>query len=97
MAMSEFALTGMILPFAVGLAVGAFFFGGLYWTVRRLATARYPAALSLASMLLRLGVSLAALYLVMAGDWRRLAAAVVGMIVMRLVLVRLLRPAGQEA
>ncbi|MBU4564440.1 MAG: ATP synthase subunit I [Desulfarculus sp.] len=97
MAMSEFALTGMILPFVVGLAVGAFFFGGLYWTVRRLATARYPAALSLASMLLRLGVSLAAMYLVMAGDWRRLTAAVVGMIFMRLVLVRLLRPAGRGA
>lgn len=90
-------LAGLVLPFAAGLAVGLFFFGGLYWTVRRLATARYPAALSLGSMLLRLGVSLAALYLVMAGDWRRLAAAVVGMIVMRLVLVRLLRPAGQGA
>jgi len=33
----------------------------------------------------------------MAGDWRRLTAAVVGMIVMRLVLVRLLRPAGRGA
>jgi len=95
--MSEFSLTAMILPFVVGLAVGLFFFGGLYWTVRRLATSRYPAALSLTSMLLRLGVSLAALYLVMAGDWRRLTAAVVGMIVMRLVLVRLLRPARQGA
>lgn len=97
MPMNEFALTGLILPWLVGLAVGWFFFAGLYWTVRRLATTRHPAALSLGSLLLRLGISLAALYGVMAGDWRRLAAALAGIIIMRIVLVRRWRPGTKEA
>ncbi|MCF8043294.1 MAG: hypothetical protein K9K36_13965 [Desulfarculaceae bacterium] len=85
----------LALAFAAGLAVGWFFFYGLWWTVRRLPTSRHPALLTLGSLGLRMGVSLGVLFVVMAGDWRRLAAAVVGVVVMRLILVRRLRPAAE--
>lgn len=87
----------LALAFAAGLAVGWFFFYGLWWTVRRLPEARHPALLTLGSLGLRMGASLAVLYLVMAGDWRRLAVALGGIVVMRLILVRRLRPARESA
>ncbi|MCB2226368.1 MAG: hypothetical protein KQH53_06780 [Desulfarculaceae bacterium] len=87
----------LALAFVAGLAVGWFFFYGLWWTVRRLPASRHPALLTLGSLGLRMGVSLAVLYGVMAGDWRRLAVAVAGVVAMRLILVRRLRPAGESA
>lgn len=72
----------------VGLAVGLFFFGGLWLTVRALPTARHPALLALGSYLGRVGVSLLAFYWVMGGRWERLATALLGLIAMRLLLIR---------
>lgn len=94
---NDLPTAALALAFTAGLAVGWFFFAGLWWTVRRLATARNPALLTLGSLALRMGVSLGVLYLVMAGDWRRLAAAVAGVVVVRLILVRRLRPATEGA
>lgn len=87
----------LALAFVAGLAVGWFFFYGLWWTVQRLPTSEHPALLTLGSLGLRMGVSLGVLFLVMAGDWRRLAVAVGGVVVMRLILVRRLRPAAEGA
>jgi F1F0 ATPase subunit 2 len=94
------ALSGALaLSLAAGLALGAMYFGGLWWTVRRLPAARRPALFTLGSYLGRNALAAAGLWLVMAGDWRRLAAALAGMLLVRLVLVRRLGPApgGGEA
>lgn len=79
-----------------GVVLGAVFFGGLMLTVRRLPTARRPAALALSSFVVRTAVVLAGLAWVAQGDWRRLAGALVGLVAMRVMLVRAwgLRPAG---
>lgn len=81
--------------FAAGLGLGAFFYGGLWWTVQRLPAIRHPAVWMLSSFVLRTGVVMAGLYLLMAGDWRRLALAVGGMLLARLGAVRIMQRAGR--
>ncbi len=73
--------------FAAGLGLGAFFYGGLWWTVQRLPVIRHPAGWMLASFVLRSGVTMVGLYLLIAGDWRRLALAAGGMLAVRVFLV----------
>lgn len=80
--------------FAAGLGLGAFFYGGLWWTVQRLPAIRYPAMWMLSSFVLRTGVTTAGLYLLMAGDWRRLALAVGGMLLARFEGIRLMQRAA---
>jgi len=78
-----------------GAALGAVFFGGLWWTVRRGLTAAYPALLFLASSLLRMGLVLAGFYFVAGGQWKRLVMCLVGFIIARLVVMWLTRPPGK--
>ncbi|WP_202884371.1 ATP synthase subunit I [Halomonas sp. YLGW01] len=66
-----------------GLALGAFFFGGLYWTVRRGLVSTRPAQWFLASLAVRLGVTLAGFYLVAGDQWPRLLACLVGFLIAR--------------
>ena len=89
--MTNIWLTG--LAFLAGLVVGQFYFGGLWFTVRRLPTARSPALLALGSFAVRTGVSVLIFYLIsLGGHWDRLLACVAGFTAMRLILVVRLRP-----
>ena len=84
------------LMFLAGLLLGAGFYLGLWATVRRLPTARHPALLTLGSLVLRLGLLLAALYWLTALQPERMAAAVAGVILARLLLQRRLGPAREQ-
>jgi len=91
--MTEYELVyPFLLAFAAGAVIGIFYFGGLWWTVRRLARDDHPARLTLLSLLVRTGLSLRAFYVVMGGEWERLMAALLGVMVVRLLMVRRLRP-----
>jgi F1F0 ATPase subunit 2 len=74
-----------------GLALGLFYFGGLWLTVRRIACCTRPALLMLGSFIVRLLVTLCGFYLVMDGRWERLLACLCGFLVTRFVLTRLAR------
>ena len=76
----------------VGAALGLFYFGGLWWTVRRLPTARSPALLMLGSVLLRAAVTVGVILLVSWGHIERIIAAMVGFTVIRIVLRKKLGP-----
>jgi F1F0 ATPase subunit 2 len=58
--MSELGL--LIGALAAGLVLGAAFFGGLWWTVNRALTATVPSIWFGVSALLRMVISVAALY-----------------------------------
>lgn len=75
-----------------GMALGAFFFGGLWWTVRASVSSPRPGLLVFVSLLLRLGVTLAGFYLVAGGHWQRLIACLLGFVVARVIIVRYLAP-----
>lgn len=86
------------LGFAVisGMVLGLFYFGGLWFTVKRLSSVARPAIFTLCSYLIRLGFTFAGFYMLAAGSWERLLALLCGFMVMRIILVRLLKPAGKE-
>ena len=90
-------LIPLFLAFVAGIVVGLFYFGGLWLTVQRLPQTRRPAVLSLVSLFIRLSLTLAVFYLVMAGRWERLLACLAGFLLMRLLLVRRWRPTPQPA
>jgi len=79
-----------------GGALGAIFFGGLWWTIRRGASSGQPALWFMGSMLLRMAIALTGFYFVARGDWRRLVLCLAGFIVARLVVTWLTRPRGKS-
>lgn len=99
------SLSILVAGFA-GVILGAVYFGGLWWTVRRLHTTSHPVGFFLASFVLRAGTALAGFFLVTTYRWDleglastppslpRLAAALVGFILVRVLLLRFLKPGG---
>ena len=83
----------VILAFALvaGLMLGAIFFGGLWWTVRKGVSSKHPALWFLGSMVVRMSIVLAGFYFVGRGDWQRLTACLVGFIIARFIVLRLTR------
>lgn len=79
----------LALPAMTGLLLGAFFFGGLWWTVRLGVTSRRPALLFLGSLLLRTVVVVAGFYLIGAGQWQRFLACLLGFVIARFIIIRL--------
>ena len=78
-----------------GLALGAFFFVGLWWTVRRGVMAAQPAAVFLGSMVLRTLVVMVGFYYLGRGDWRNIAGTLTGFVLARFIVTRNARFAPQ--
>jgi F1F0 ATPase subunit 2 len=94
--MMTFDAAALGMSFAGGLIIGAFYFLGLWWTIRRLPTARVPALWTIASFLIRSGIVLTGFYVVMKGRWENLLMCFAGFTLMRLLLVRKLGPAAEK-
>lgn len=80
-----------VLAWLAGNALGAFFFGGLWWTVRRSLAARQPALWVAGSLLLRMGITLIGFYLVAGAHWQRLLACLLGFVMARALVIKLTR------
>ena len=80
------------MAFTAGLGLGAFFFGTLWMTVRRLPGARRPWLLSLGSFWVRLIVTLPGFYFAAQGRGENLALCLLGFFFMRRLLVRRYQP-----
>ena len=78
----------LVLALVAGLLLGAMFFGGLWWTVRKGISSKSPALWFLGSLLLRMSIVLTGLYLVGRSDWRRLVVCLLGFIIARIIVVR---------
>lgn len=89
MTMSELPSLGIAL--LVGAAIGAIFFGGLWWTVRHATTSRRPALWIFISIILRTSIALVGFYLVGRDDWQRLLFCLVGFVCARFIVIRLVR------
>lgn len=77
-----------------GLALGAAYFGALWWSVRALAaaatTGRAPPLLAL-GFVLRLAAAAGGLYLIGGGQWQRLLAGLCGFLLARALALRVVR------
>jgi F1F0 ATPase subunit 2 len=84
-------LLPLALAWMAGIALGAFFFGGLWWTVRKGVASHMPALWFFGSLLIRMGGTLAGFYVVAAGQWERLLVCLLGFVIARLIVTRLTR------
>jgi F1F0 ATPase subunit 2 len=90
-------VSALVLPLLAGVLLGMFFFGGLWWTIRRGVSSKQPAALFFFSLLLRTGIALAGFYFVARGDWRRVLSCLVGFILARILVTWLTRVPSTKA
>lgn len=79
-----------------GGVLGALFFGGLWWTVRKGVSSRRPALWFLGSMLARTSTVLLGFYFVSGGHWERLLLCLLGFMSARLIVTRLCRGSGRN-
>ena len=86
----------LVLAWMAGGALGAIFFGGLWWTVRKGISSPCPALWFLGSMLLRMSIALAGFYFVGRGQWERLLICLLGFVMARLVVMWLTRPSREQ-
>ncbi len=94
--------SALALAWVAGVALGAVFFGGLWWTIEKGLSSRRPALWFALSWLGRTAITVAGLYLVAGGDWQRLAACLVGFVMVRMAVIHRVRaaqarPAGPPA
>ena len=85
------------LAFLAGILLGAIFFGGLWWTIRKGLSSGQPARWFLGSLLLRMTITLAGFYFVAGGHWQRMMLCLLGFVIARFVVIRLTSPAIKEA
>lgn len=88
--MSEWLMSALTL--AAGLLLGAIFFGGLWWTVRKGVSSKRPALLFLGSLLVRTGIVVTGFFLVSDGHWQRLLTCLLGFAIARFIVTRLVGP-----
>ncbi len=86
----------LLLAWMAGGVLGAIFFGGLWWTVRKGVLSPNPALWFLGSMLLRMGIALAGFYFVAGGQWQRLVACLLGFLMARFCVIWLTRSAKHD-
>lgn len=72
-----------------GILLGAFYFCGLWWTIRRISSAGRPLSWYFGSLLIRMAVVVAVFFAVLVNyDWPPLVACLAGFVAVRMVLVR---------
>ena len=86
----------LALAFVTGVLLGAMFFGGLWWTVRKGVSSEKAALWFFCSMMLRTSAALAVFYIIARGHWERLLVCLFGFIIARLIVTRLTRAAEKQ-
>lgn len=85
----------LLLAWIAGAVLGSLFFGGLWWTVRRVVAAKKPAIWIASSLLLRTSTALAGFYVVSGRQLDRLLLCLVGFVMARFLVTRLTRSSGE--
>jgi F1F0 ATPase subunit 2 len=81
----------LLLAWVAGVLLGAMFFGGLWWTVRKGLSSKHPAFWFFGSLLLRTSIAMAGFYFVSDGHWQRLLLCLLGFAMARLIVTRFTR------
>ncbi len=76
----------MILALIAGVAIGIFFFGGLWITVRNAVNAKTPALWFFGSFILRVCIAMVGFYIISLGNWQHLLVALLGFVIARFMV-----------
>ena len=80
-----------LLYLIIGLGLGLFYFGGLWLTIKNMNQVRSPIILTLGSYILRIAaVIFVLIYIARQGDWGNILILLVGFIVSRIFLSRII-------
>lgn len=79
----------MIIALIAGLIIGAFFFGGLWFTVKKALSSQRPALWFIGSFIVRVGFTLAGFYLVAQTDLKKVLICLLGFMAARFVVTRI--------
>jgi F1F0 ATPase subunit 2 len=78
----------ILLTLGAGLLLGAFFFGGLWWTTRKGIASKLPILWFFGSLVIRLGITLIVIYLISQNHWERMLICLLGFIIARAITVK---------
>ncbi len=81
----------LVLATLAGGALGAIFFGGLWWTVRCGLPSQGPALWFFGSFTLRMSIAIGGFLLATQGDWRNATMCMLGFLAARGAVSRLTR------
>jgi len=77
----------MIAAFVAGIGLGVIFFGGLWYTVKKIIAAKMPALWVMGGFIVRIGIVLIGFYFISSGSWQRLISCLVGFIAARFIVI----------
>ena len=86
----------LLLAWGAGVLLGAVFFGGLWWTIRKGLSSKHPALWFLGSLLLRTSITVTGFCFVASGHWERLLVCLLGFVMARHVVAWLTRSSTDE-
>lgn len=77
-----------IIVFLEGFALGIFFFGGLWYSVKKAVASTKPMLWTLGSFIIRMSLTVWVFYLSGGEDWHRFLALLTGLMTARLVVFK---------
>jgi F1F0 ATPase subunit 2 len=89
-------IVDILIALLTGSLLGAFYFGGLWWTVRKLISTEYPSSLFLLSVLFRTSFVVVGFYLILGDNWQRLIAGLLGFMLVRILATWHIRQTEQS-
>jgi F1F0 ATPase subunit 2 len=92
--MSETSI--LIGALLAGVLLGTIFYGGLWWTVRRSVLSKSLNVWLIGSFPFRAIIAISGFYLVSRGDWRSLLVCLLGFLIARIGVTRLLRAPHEQ-
>lgn len=82
-------ILSLVPALVTGMLLGAMFFGGLWWTIRKGLSSTQPALWFIGSLLLRTSITLAGFYIISDGHWEKLLMCLLGFTMARPIVTRL--------
>ena len=82
-------ISHIILILVAGIALGLFFFGGLWYTVKKVVNTKTPSIWFFLSYFLRISIILTGFYFVSSGKWQMLFICLLGFITGRIIVFRI--------
>jgi F1F0 ATPase subunit 2 len=86
----------LFFSFAAGTLIGLFYFGGLWWTLRRMPVLHEPIIWVIGSFLIRAALSLLGFYFAAGGQWIRILICLLGFFLVRIIWVTPLKVQSQK-
>ncbi len=91
----------LFISLIAGMVLGFIFFAGLWLTIRKGVTSRYPAVWFIVSLIVRTGITVVGFYFVTDQKWQRMIFCLTGFVLMRLIVTKKAKsaratPPGEE-